>query len=99
MNFFAMDWGRVSAHTTKTGFFGNLFLWGEMDIEATVSINAQAATLLNSNCAPTLTDTNTVLKMDVNPPVGGEGLGNFLWMGAVSEVLLPAINDFCKHLL
>ena len=29
VNFFAMDWGRISANTLKTGFFGNLFLWGE----------------------------------------------------------------------
>ena len=98
VNFLAMDWGRVSAHTLKTGFFGNMFLWGETDIEATISINAQAATLLNSDRAPTLTDTNAVLKLDVNPPIGGKGLGNFLRMGAVCEVLLPAANDFRKHL-
>ena len=89
VNFLAMDWGRVSAHTLKTGFFGNLFLWGETDIEATISINAQAATLLNSDRAPTLMDTNTILKLDVNPPIGGKSMGNFLWMGAVCEVLLP----------
>ena len=69
-----------------------------MDIKATVSINAQAATFLNSDRAPTLTDTNTVLKLDVNLPIGGKGLGNFLWMGAVCKVLLPVTNNFRKHL-
>ena len=47
---------------------------------------------------PTLTDTNIVLKLDTNPPIGGKGLGNFLWMGAVYEVILPAAKDFRKHL-
>ena len=78
-----MDWGRVSAHTLKTGFFGNMFLWEETDIEATVSINTQVATLLNSDRVSTLTNTNAILKLDMNPPIGGKGLGSFLRMDLI----------------
>ena len=98
VNFFAMDWGRVNTHTLKTGFFVNLFLWGETNVEATISINAQAVALLNSDYAPTLTDTNAILKLDLNTPIGGKGLGNFTWMGAMCEVLFQAANNFHKHL-
>ena len=57
VHFLAMGWGRIITHTLKTGFFGNLFLWEETGIEATVSINAQTVTLLNSDHVPTLTLT------------------------------------------
>ena len=34
----------------------------------------------------------------MNSPIGGKGLRNFLKMGVVCEVLLPAANDLHKYL-
>ena len=69
-NFWMMEWGRLSPHTVKTRFFGNPFLFGETDAEATFTLNAQAQTLLASDHAPTLGDTHAILKLDINPPWG-----------------------------
>lgn len=67
-NFRQMDWGRVTPHTATTGFFGNLFLFGETDAEATFTLNAQAQTMLASDRAPTLSDSQAILKLAINPP-------------------------------
>ena len=83
----------------KTRFFRNMFLWGKTNIKATVSINARATTLLDLDRMPTLTDTNAVLKLDVNTPIRDEGLGTFLQVGAMCEVLFPATNNFFKHIV
>jgi hypothetical protein len=99
VKFLTMDWGRTSTHTLQTGFFGNMFLLGGRHIKATVSIYAQATVLLNSYCTPILPDIDTILKLDMNPPIRGKYLGSFRWMGGVCEVLLAAANNFHMHLM
>ena len=79
-NFWQMEWGRLNPHSVKTGFLGNPFLFGETDEEATVTLNSQAQTMLASDRAPTLTDSQAILKLDINPPVGEKCLANFLRM-------------------
>ena len=96
-NFWQMEWGRLNPHSAKTGFLGNPFLFGETDEEATVTLNSQAQTMLASDRAPTLTDSQAVLKLDINPPVGEKCLSNFLRMHALVEVLLPATHVFRVH--
>ena len=97
-NFWKMDWGRMSPNSAKTGFLGNLFLFGETDEEATATLNSQAETMLSSDRAPTLTDSQAVLRLDINPPVGERCLANFLRMQALADVLLPATHVFRVHL-
>ena len=96
-NFWQMDWGRVTPHTATTGFFGNLFLFGETDAEATFTLNAQAQTMLESDRAPTLSDSQAILKLAINPPLGEKCLTNFLRMHALAEVLLPKTHVFRVH--
>ena len=93
-NFWQMDGGRVIPHTATTGFFGNLFLFGETDAEATFTLNAQAQTMLESDRAPTLSDSQAILKLAINPPLGEKCLANFLRMHALVEVLLPKTHVF-----
>ena len=97
-NFISMKWHRAGPDSLASGFFGNPFLWGACDEEATTALNLRAQYLHGGDTAASDADTQALLKVVVNPPLEDESLDNLLRMEVVGTVLLPPDNGFLVEL-
>ena len=96
--FASMKWHWVGPDSLTSGFFGNPFLWGACDEEATNALNLGAQFIHGGETAASDADTQALLKVVVNPPLEDESINNLKRMEVVAAVLLPAGHGFLNHL-
>jgi hypothetical protein len=96
--FASMKWHRVGPDSLTSGLFGNPFLWGACDEEATNALNLRAQFIHGGETAASDADAQALLKIVVNPPLEDESIDNFKRMEVAASVLLPAGHGFLIHL-
>ena len=100
-NFWDMGWDRFSEDSLTSGFFGNLFSFGEQNEELQRALNLQARLAQSGHTAVSHADAKEILKVTIQPPRPGKALENLKRLDVVNSVLLPAghpFRDYIKEL-
>ena len=96
--FTSMKWHRMGPDSLASGLFGNPFIWGACDEEATNALNLRARYVHGGETAASDADVQTLLRLVVKPPLEDESIDNLKRMEIVASVLLPEGHGFLTHL-
>ena len=96
-NFVNMNWGRANDDSLTSGFFGNLFAFGEQDEVAQQALNLRAEYAQSGDRAITSDDAEKILKIVINPPRPDKSIDNLKRLDVVCTVALPAAHPFRRY--
>ena len=88
-NFTSLRWGCISDDSISTGFLGNLYLFGEINLEKEQAINHEVDLMREGGSATSRTDAKEVLKLSLHLPLENKSLENFRRAEIVYSILLP----------
>ncbi len=91
-NLLDMKWDRFSEDSLTTGFFGNLYAFGEQDEELQRGINLQVSLVQSGEAAVSHSDAKEILKVTIVPPRPGKSLDSLKRLDVVCAVFLPATH-------
>ena len=78
----------------ESGWLGNPNIFGPFDKEATSALRVRAASLIGGRTAASDHDMQTIMKMNITPPVGGNSINHLRRLKIVGSVCLPEGHKF-----
>ena len=89
LNLIMMSWSMVTPDSLETGCLGNLWLFGDTDVEQQQRLMKQLLLIQAGGAAPSLADIQQLLKMKINMPGEEESLRYVRRLEAVMRAVLP----------
>ena len=84
-----LEWTMVNPDALETGCLGNLFIFGDSDVEERQRINKKLDLIQSGGASPSLTDAETIMKMKINLPDEEGSLRCVRRAEAVFRAVLP----------
>ena len=94
-NFTSMRWHRQNENSLTTGFFGNLFLFGNTNAEQKQLLNAQVSLAQSGDQSISHADAEKILKIPITTvPLNDDSYLNVKRADVLASILLPPGNPF-----
>ena len=93
-NFKSMSWHRQNDNSLTSGFFGNLFLFGNTNAEQQALLNAQVSMAQSGDQSISHADAEKILKIAIAVPLDDDSHLNVERADVLASVLLPPGNPF-----
>jgi hypothetical protein len=93
-NFTSMRWHRQNENSLTTGFFGNLFLFGNTNAEQQQLLNAQVSLAQSGDQSISHADAEKILKIPITVPLDDDSYLNVERADVLASILLPPGNPF-----
>jgi hypothetical protein len=97
-NFTSMRWHRQNENSLTTGFFGNLFLFGNTNAEQQQLLNAQVSLAQSGDQSISQADAEKILKIPIIVPLEEDSYINIERANVLASILLPPGNPFLIYI-